>query len=116
MYKETGISTIASNLIIGDEISIGGGVRKASKNFPRIINLEFIKIINLKKNLSKSNPMCKKCNKKMKSKGQNQGFQCIRCGKKSSNKITIEIPRKIKKQLYVLKFLLIDTLQDLYNE
>ena len=51
VYKETGISTMASNLIIGDEISIGGGVRKASKNFPRIINLEFIKIINLKKNL-----------------------------------------------------------------
>ena len=103
VYKETGLSTITSNLIIGDKISVGGGVRKASKNFPRIINLEFIKIINLKKNLSKSNPICKKCNKKMKSKGQNQGFQCIRCGKKSSNKIILEIPRKIKKQLYIPK-------------
>jgi tRNA(Ile2)-agmatinylcytidine synthase len=103
VYNETGISTIASNLIIGDEISIGGGVRKASKNFPRIINLEFIEIIHLKKNLSKSNPTCKKCSKKMKSKGQNQGFQCIRCGKKSSNKITVEIPRKVKKQLYIPK-------------
>ncbi|MDA1123976.1 MAG: DNA-binding protein, partial [Crenarchaeota archaeon] len=77
------------------------GVRKASKNFPRIINLEFIKILNLKKNLLKSNPMCKKCNKKMKSKGQNQGFQCIRCGNRKSIKITVEIPRKIQKQLYV---------------
>ena len=47
--------------------------------------------------------MCKKCSKKMKSKGQNQGFQCIRCGKKSSNKITVEIPRKVKKQLYIPK-------------
>jgi len=43
VYKETGISTLASNLIIGDEVHVGGGVRKASKNFPRIINLEFIK-------------------------------------------------------------------------
>jgi len=103
VYKETGISTIASNLIIGDKILVGGGVRKASKNFPRIINLEFIKIINLKKNHSKSNPTCKKCNKKMKSKGQNQGFQCIRCGKKNMNKIIIKIPRKIKKQLYLPK-------------
>ena len=67
------------------------------------VNLEFIKIINLKKNLAKSNPTCKKCNKKMKSKGQNQGFQCIRCGKKNMNKIIIEIPRKIKKQLYLPK-------------
>jgi tRNA(Ile2)-agmatinylcytidine synthase len=103
VYKETGISTIASNLIIGDEVHVGGGVRKASKNFPRIINLEFIKVKNLKKNLLQSNPMCKKCNKKMKSKGQNQGFQCIRCGKKNSKKITLEIPRKLKKQLYIPK-------------
>jgi len=101
VYKPTGISSIASNLIKGDKICVGGGVRKASKKFPRIINLEFIDIINLEKNLSKTNPICKKCNKKMKSKGQNQGFQCIRCGKKTLKKITIEISRKIKKQLYI---------------
>ena len=101
VYKPTGISSIASNLIRGDKICVGGGVRKASKKFPRIINLEFIDIIHLEKNLSKSNPICKKCNKKMKSKGQNQGFQCIRCGKKSSKKITVEISRKVKKQLYI---------------
>jgi tRNA(Ile2)-agmatinylcytidine synthase len=39
----------------------------------------------------------------MKSKGQNQGFQCIRCGKKATKKTNIEIPRKIKKQLYLPK-------------
>ena len=103
VYKPTGITSIASNLIKGDKISVGGGVRKASKNFPRIINLEFIQILHLEKNLSKSNPLCKICNKKMKSKGQNQGFQCIRCGKRASKKQTIEIPRKIKKRLYIPK-------------
>jgi len=103
VYKPTGISTIASNLIKGDKICVGGGVRKSSKNFPRIINLEFIEIIYLEKNLSTSNPLCKKCSKKMKSKGKNQEFQCIRCGKKSSKKIIVEIPRKIKKQLYIPK-------------
>ena len=103
VYKPTGITTIASHLIKGDKICVGGGIRKASKNFPRIINLEFIEIINLEKNLSTSNPFCKKCNKKMKSKGQTQGFQCIRCGKKNSKKIIVEIQRKIKKQLYIPK-------------
>ncbi len=103
VYKPTGITTIASHLIKGDTICVGGGVRKASKNFPRIINLEFIKIINLEKNLSTSNPFCKKCNKKMKSKGKTQGFQCVRCGKKASKKIIVKITRKIKKQLYVPK-------------
>mgnify|MGYP007022659561 CR=1 FL=1 len=39
----------------------------------------------------------------MKSKGQNQGFQCVRCGKKNSKKITVEIPRKLKKQMYIPK-------------
>jgi len=101
VYKPTGISSTASNLIKGDKICVGGGVRKASKKFPRIINLEFIDIIHLEKNLSKTNPTCKKCNKKMKSKGQNQGFQCIRCGKKASKKITVKISRKVKKQLYI---------------
>ena len=103
VYKETGMSTIASNLIIGDKILVGGGVRKASKNFPRIINLEFIKIISLKKNLSQTNPICKKCKKKMKSKGRNQGFQCIKCGAKNLKKTSLEIPRQIKKQLYIPK-------------
>ena len=103
VYKETGMLKTASNLIIGDEISIGGGVRKASKNFPRIINLEFIKILSLKKNLSKTNPICKKCDKKMKSKGRNQGFQCIKCGAKNLKKTSLEIPRQIKKQLYIPK-------------
>ncbi len=103
VYKPTGITNIASHLIKGDKICVGGGVRKASKNFPRIINLEFIEVICLEKNLSTSNPFCKKCNKKMKSKGQTQGFQCVRCGKKSSKKIIVETQREIKKQLYVPK-------------
>ena len=103
VYKPTGINTIALHLIKGDKIRVGGGVRKASKNFPRIINLEFIEILKLKKNLSTTNPFCKKCNKKMKSKGKNQGFQCIRCGNKAFSKTTNEISRKIKKQLYIPK-------------
>ena len=103
VYKPTGITTVASNLIKGDKICVGGGVRKASKNFPRIINLEFIEIITLEKNLSTTNPFCKKCEKKMKSKGKNQGFQCIRCGQKAISKTTNEISRKIKKQMYIPK-------------
>jgi tRNA(Ile2)-agmatinylcytidine synthase len=101
IYKPTGISSIALGLIKGDEICVGGGMRKASKTHPRILNLEFIDIIDLKKNMTKSNPICTKCNKTMKSKGQNQGYQCVKCGKISKNKTNSEIPRKIKKQLYL---------------
>ena len=101
VYKPTGMTSVASSLLKGDKVCVGGGIRKASKNHPRILNLEFIDIIDLKKNMVKSNPVCKKCNKKMKSKGNNQGYQCIKCGKKSENKIILEIPRNLKKQLYV---------------
>lgn len=103
VYKPTGITTIASNLIKGDKVCVGGGIRKASKNYPRIINLEFIDVIHLEKKFITSNPLCKKCNKKMKSKGKNQGFQCIRCGKKALSKTSNEIPRKIQKKLYIPK-------------
>ena len=103
VYRPTGITSVASGLIRGDEIRIGGGVRKASKNFPRMINVEFIEVLGLEKDLSESNPLCKKCNKKMKSKGQNQGFQCVRCKKRAPKKQTTETRRKVTKRLYVPK-------------
>ncbi len=37
----------------------------------------------------------------MKSKGKTQGYQCTKCGEKSASKVTLEISRKIKKQLYI---------------
>ncbi|MEK6932081.1 MAG: tRNA(Ile)(2)-agmatinylcytidine synthase, partial [Thermoproteota archaeon] len=54
VYKPTRMSFVALSLIKGDKVCIGGGIRKASKNHPRILNLEFIDVINLEKNLIKS--------------------------------------------------------------
>ena len=39
IYKPTKITTIAQNLILNDKIRIGGGIRKASKNHERIVNV-----------------------------------------------------------------------------
>ena len=101
VYHPTKITHISSKLIIGDKIRVGGGLRKASKNHPRVLNVEFIKIVKLEKNFKLENPFCYVCKKKMKSKGKNQDFQCIKCGKKHSNKKLVEIPREIKETLYV---------------
>ena len=103
VYKPTGISVNASQLIKGDNVCVGGGVRPASKNFPRIINVEFIEILHLEKIFSFPNPLCQDCNKKMKSKGQNQGFQCVRCGNRNSKKTRVEIKRKLEPKLYLPK-------------
>ncbi len=101
VYKPTGMTMIASNLIKGDLVRLGGGIRKASKHHQRILNAEFLQILELKTNIKLVNPICHNCRKKMKSKGKNQGFECIKCGNVFSHKVPKKIPRTIKKQLYL---------------
>ncbi len=101
VYEPTKITSEALDLIVGDKIRVGGGIRKATKNHKRVLNVEFFEIIRLEKDKRLENPLCKKCNKKMKSKGKNQGFQCVKCKKKSPKKIIHKIPRKLTKKLYL---------------
>ena len=101
VYKPTKITQVAQSLIPGDKIQIGGGIRKASKNYGRVLNVEFLHILQLAKHNLSANPTCRKCNKKMKSKGNKQGFQCVKCGKKSVSKSTLLIPRTIQCKLYL---------------
>ena len=101
VYKPTKITQIAQELIVGDKIKIGGGIRKASKNHGRIINVEFLHVLHLAKHIVSVNPTCRKCNKRMKSKGSKQGFQCIKCESRSVSKTTLVIPRKVQCKLYI---------------
>ena len=101
VYKPTKITDIAKELIVGDKIRVGGGIRKATRILPRTLNIELIKILKLEKKIKFVNPFCKKCKKRMKSKGKNQGFQCTQCKNVAYEKISQLIPRLIKKQLYV---------------
>ena len=101
VYRPTEMSRVALELIPGDRICVGGGVRKASKNFSRVLNVEFLDILDLKENLVISNPSCKQCSKSMKSKGLGQGYQCVKCRRRSSQRQTRSIPRKIQAQLYL---------------
>jgi len=101
VYKPTKITKDAQNLIPGDKIRVGGGIRKASKNHSRVLNVEFLDVIQLTKNILFTNPTCKKCNKKMKSNGNKQGFECGKCGNKFFSKSKLEIPRKIQSKLYL---------------
>lgn len=101
VYKETGITKHATNLITGDKIRVGGGIRKASCKHSRILNVEFFQVLSLEKKHILVNPMCTKCKKHMKSKGQGQGFECVRCGKKFPKKEIIQVSRQIKKQIYI---------------
>lgn len=101
VYKETGLVKIASSFISGDKVMLAGGIRKSSKNFPKSLNVELIKILDFAQKKIQSNPKCLKCNKNMKSKGANQGFECIKCGRKSSKKESKILPRKLQKKLFI---------------
>jgi tRNA(Ile2)-agmatinylcytidine synthase len=101
VYRPTGITRQAMCLIIGDVVRVGGGIRRFSAKHGRTLSVEFLQILKLQKNTLLVNPTCTKCDKRMKSKGKGQGFECIRCGNKSAKKVILEIPRQIKNQTYI---------------
>ncbi|WP_268541895.1 tRNA(Ile)(2)-agmatinylcytidine synthase [Candidatus Nitrosotenuis cloacae] len=101
VYKPTGITQNALNLIKGDVIRVGGGLRKASKNHTRTLNVEFFQVLKLQERKVPANPLCTRCNKRMKSKGRSQGFECVKCGRKKTKKVTMTIPRNLQKRLYI---------------
>ena len=103
VYEPTGLTRIASKLEQGDEIKIGVGVRKASNEYPKVLNVEYMNILNLKSCYDSINPNCIKCRKRMKSEGKNKGYQCKKCGFRDKNrqKIFIEKKRELKENLYI---------------
>ena len=101
VYRPTGITKNALFLMKGDKVKVGGGIRKSSKTHGKTLNVEFFEVLHLEKKIILANPLCVNCNKKMKSKGRNQGFECVRCGKKAHAKAQLEIPRQIRPTLYI---------------
>ena len=88
---------IVRGLCVGDRVEVYGGVRE----HPLTINLEKFAVKQLVPLLMKiENPVCPTCSKHMKSKGRNQGYRCIKCGKTSITPIIHEKPRIIKKGFY----------------
>ncbi|HXG73925.1 MAG TPA: tRNA(Ile)(2)-agmatinylcytidine synthase [Candidatus Nitrosotenuis sp.] len=101
VYRPTGITKQAMGLIRGDLVRVGGGIRKSSPTHGRALNVEFFEVLKLQPMSIQVNPLCKACNKRMKSKGRGQGYECIKCGKKASKKTVLQIPRQLKRQLYI---------------
>jgi tRNA(Ile2)-agmatinylcytidine synthase len=101
VYKPTRLGVIAEKLMEGDLVKIGGGMRKSSKKHDQVLNVEFLEVLDLKKYIILVNPSCVKCNKRMKSRGKNQGYQCIKCGDIAKAKVEQEISRPIYRQFYL---------------
>jgi tRNA(Ile2)-agmatinylcytidine synthase len=103
LYEPTGLTTTASQLEVGDVIEIGYGVRKATSKHPKILNIEYLYILDLVQAYQILNPLCKLCGKRMKSEGKEKGFQCDRCRYKDTTAKKILVPQKrnVKTGLYI---------------
>ncbi|GBC74788.1 hypothetical protein HRbin06_00095 [archaeon HR06] len=102
VYEPTGsLNDLASKLIKGDELELGGSIRRNTKRFPKTLNVEYIKVLKLAKNVKYLNPLCDKCKKRMKSLGKNKGFECEDCKLRKYSKEKLEMERDIKLGLYL---------------
>lgn len=103
-YEPTGQfrETIA-NLLLGDEVTVYGGVRESAKGRSVTINLEKILIHQLVDKVRIENPTCPVCGKRLKSAGRGQGYRCEKCSLKmpDSTKRTTTEMRPIGTGLYV---------------
>ena len=102
-YEQTGsFRESVRQLMPGDVVIVYGGVRKASKTFPRTINVEKIRILELVEGIARSNPLCPVCSKRLKSMGRTQGLRCDRCGYKTQERLKqeVKLQRSIEKGLY----------------
>ena len=89
-YEKTGnFRKIIQSLIPGDIIEAFGSFKNNT------INLEKINIIFLNKEYITTNPICNKCNCKMKSRGLNKGYKCKKCKSITYEKFIFEKSRNI---------------------
>ncbi len=103
VYEPTGLTNIATKLEADDVIEIGVGVRKGTTKHPKILNIEYLRVLKLAPVYQILNPVCKICGKRMKSEGRNKGYQCDKCKHKDRNTKKILMPqeRKIRTGLYI---------------
>ena len=104
VYEPTGLANIASLLAVGDTIEIGGGIRKASSKHAKILNIEYLLVLELANVVEIQNPSCRNCSKRMKSEGKGKGFQCKQCKlrePRTVQKDIVKVPRSILPGLYI---------------
>lgn len=103
VYEPTGLTNVAAKLEVGDVIEIGVGVRKGTIKHPKILNIEYLSLLELVPAFDVLNPLCNICGRRMKSEGRLKGYQCDRCKHKDAGaqKILVAKERSIKTGLYV---------------
>ncbi len=103
-YEPTGgFRRAVLSLIPGDRVEIGGGVRRRTRRHSAIVNMEYLDVVELARDMRLTNPLCEVCGRRMTSQGRGQGFRCDSCGSENRNgeKVEIERPRTIGRGLHI---------------
>ncbi|MBI2183322.1 MAG: DUF1743 domain-containing protein [Thaumarchaeota archaeon] len=104
VYEPAGyLRRTALELRHGDTVQLGGGVRRRSQKHPTVINVEYIRVLQVEKQFTYRNPKCNKCSGRMSSMGAGQGYRCEKCGFRDPNakKIPMGVHRSLKLSLYL---------------
>ncbi len=90
-------------LIPGDLVEVGGGVRKATSLHSKVFNLEYLRPLKLEIKMKKSNPNCPKCQSRLSSQGKEQRYRCDKCGyvPEKATKVKELLVRKLETRLYL---------------
>ncbi len=103
IYEPTGLANLAVKLEPGDLVEIGCGVRKGTTKHPKILNIEYLSVLEVAPAFESRNPLCRMCGKRMKSEGLGKGYQCDKCKFRDpkANKVLIPVERELKAGLYL---------------
>jgi tRNA(Ile2)-agmatinylcytidine synthase len=104
VYEPTGdLNRSARLLISGDRVRVMGGVRRPSTQHGKLVNAESIEVLSLAPEWKLSNPRCRNCGLRMKSEGRAKGFECQRCGWRTTEgaKRSRRVPRKLHTGRYL---------------
>jgi tRNA(Ile2)-agmatinylcytidine synthase len=63
----------------GDRVEFGGGLRRRSLHHEAVLNVEYLRLLQLGSESIVRNPTCPSCGRRMSSAGRSQGFRCARC-------------------------------------
>jgi tRNA(Ile2)-agmatinylcytidine synthase len=87
----------------GDLIVVQAGVRPASRIHGLTLNVEGIQVSEVAQQEEHANPICPKCDRRMKSAGRLKGFKCANCGHKdaAAEKIVTPVSRDLKNGYYL---------------
>jgi len=102
VFKESGLTKMARNLVRGDVVRLCGAV-KYWEGIGGVLHVELLEVIDVAELYLKQNPRCPSCGARLKSAGRGKGFKCVKCGYRTKDlqPVVQRVDRDITRGFYV---------------